>query len=374
MALKFNKILIVRLSAIGDVINTIPALVVLKHNFPLSHISWVVEDKAKDLLLGYPYLDNVFILKRRSGNRISRALSLIRKLRESKFDVAIDFQGNLKSGLVASLSGATTRIGIKPAKECNTLFTNYKINLPDQRMNRVERNLYILKSLGLDINILEWSKIPPPFTKPDELYIDKFLSVHNPQEKPVVILHPGTSEFGIFKRWHPQKYAQLADRLIESLNICCIISWSGKEKKLAESISARMKHKPLIIDEAISINKFAALIKHALLFIGSDSAPLHLANLLGINIIGLYGPKDPIIYGPYSPATYPPEADLPMAQSSNQKTASDKTRSTKPVIISAAQKGISCSPCRKRKCNNPICMESITVEEIFQQSSTLLLK
>lgn len=355
MALKFNKILIVRLSAIGDVINTIPALVVLKHNFPFSHISWVVEDKANDLLSGYPYLDNVFILKRRSGNRISRALGLIRELRESKFDVAIDFQGNLKSGLVTSLSGATTRIGIKPAKEGNTLFTNYKITLPDQRMNRVERNLYILKSLGLDINILEWNKIPPPFTKSDELYINKFLSAHNPQGKPVVILHPGTSEFGIFKRWHPQKYAQLADRLIESLDICCVISWGGKEKTLAESISARMKHKPLIIDEAISINKFAALIKHARLFIGSDSAPLHLANLLGIQTIGLYGPKDPIIYGPYSPATH-------------------KTKSNKPVIISAAQKGISCSPCRKRRCDNPICMESITVEEIFQQSSTLLLK
>ncbi|MFH1230254.1 MAG: glycosyltransferase family 9 protein [Planctomycetota bacterium] len=355
MALKFNKILIVRLSAIGDVINTIPALAVLRHNFPYSHISWVVEDKAKDLLLGYPYLDNVFILKRRSSNRISRSLSLIRELRESKFDIAIDFQGNLKSGLVTFLSGATTRVGIKPAKEGNALFTNYKITLPDQRINRVERNLYILKSLGLDMNISEWNKIPPPFTTSDKSYINKFLSTHNQQEKPLVIIHPGTSEFGIFKRWHPQKYAQLADRLIESLNICCIISWGGKEKTLAESISAQMKHKPLIIDEAISINKFAALIRHARLFIGSDSAPLHLANLLGIQTIGLYGPKDPIIYGPYSSATH-------------------KGKTNKPIIISAAQKGISCSPCQRRKCNNPICMESITVEKIFQQSSILLLK
>jgi heptosyltransferase I len=355
MVLKFNKILIVRLSAVGDVVNTIPALAVLRRNFPSSHISWIVEDKAKDLLLGYPYLNNVFILKRRSNNKIGRTLSLIRELRRFKFDIAIDFQGNLKSGLITSLSGATTRVGIKPAKEGNTLFTNYKINLPQNKINRVERNLYLLKNLGLDINILAWNKIPPPFVASDEFYINKLLPTLNPERKAIVILHPGTSEFGIFKRWPIQKYAQLADMLIESFNICCIISWAGKERALANSISKRMKYKPTILEEGLSINKFASLIKHARLFIGSDSAPLHLANLLGTQTIGLYGPKDPIIYGPYSPPT-------------------QKEERNQPIIISALHKKIPCSPCQKRRCDKPICMESIMVEETFRQSSNVLSK
>ena len=160
MPLKYNKILIVRLSAIGDVINTIPALVVLRQNFPKSFIGWVVEDKANDLLTGIPLLDQVFVWHRRGNKKITKALGLIQELRQHKLDIAIDFQGNLKSGLITSLSGAQTRVGMKPAKEGNALFTNYKVALPDKKINRVERNLYILKELGINTDGLDWKKIP----------------------------------------------------------------------------------------------------------------------------------------------------------------------------------------------------------------------
>ena len=345
--MKYNKILIVRLSAIGDVINTIPALAALRQNFPKSFIGWVVEDKAGDLLAGLPILDKVFVWRRRGNRKITKSFGLIQELRQHKFDIAIDFQGNLKSGLITSLSGAQTKVGMKPAKEGNALFTNYKVALPAQKMNRVERNLYILKQLGINTDGLDWQKIPALFSPADESYIDKFLAENNPSKKTIIILHPGTSEFGLFKRWAPGKYVHLADRLAKELKARCIISWAGKEKPLAESIAQQMSHKPLIFPEQLSLNKLAALIKRSQLFIGSDSAPLHLANLLGVNVIGLYGPKDPAIYAPYQ-----------FAQAGN-----------KNAIV---RKDLPCSPCQKRSCAKPICMESITVEEVFQKVKQML--
>ena len=347
--MEFNKILIVRLSAIGDVINTIPALMALRQNFPKCLIGWVVEDKAQDLLTGLPLLDKVFVWHRRGNQKITDTLGLIQELRRHKFDIAIDFQGNLKSGLITSLSGAKTRVGMKPAKEGNALFTNLKVALPDKKINRVERNLYILKELGINTDALDWKKIPALSGPDDESYIDKFLAANNSSNKPVIILHPGTSEFGLFKRWAPAKYAQLADRLTEELKAICIISWAGKEKSLAESIAKQMSHKPLIFPEQLSLNKLAALIKHSHLFIGSDSAPLHLANLLGVNVLGLYGPKDPAVYSPY----LPPDT------------------AHKVVII---RKDLPCSPCQKRRCDKPVCMESITVEDVFQKSIQMMGK
>jgi len=345
--MEYNKILIVRLSAIGDVINTIPALMALRQNFPKSFIGWVVEDKAGDLLAKLPLLDQVFVWHRRGNKKITKALGLIQELRRHKFDIAIDFQGNLKSGLITSLSRAKTRVGMKPAKEGNALFTNYKVALPDKKINRVERNLYILNQLGINTNGLDWKKIPVLFSHEDESYIDKFLAANNSSKKSVIILHPGTSEFGLFKRWAPAKYAQLADRLAKELKAICIISWAGKEKPLAKSIAKQMGCSPLIFPEQLSLNKLAALIKRSRLFIGSDSAPLHLANLMGINVIGLYGPKDPVVYSPF----LPPDA------------------THKAVII---RKDLPCSPCQKRRCDKPICMESITVEDVFQKAKQLL--
>ena len=136
-----------------------------------------------------------------------------------------------------------------------------------------------------------------------------------------------------------------SNRLTESLGALCIISWGGDEKPLADSIANQMKHKPLIFPELISLSKSAALMKQARLFIGSDSAPLHLANLVDTQVIGLYGPKNSIIYGPF-----------------------DAGQVAKPVIV---RKDLPCSPCRKRTCSKPICMESITVEEVLQQAVQL---
>ncbi|GAI46080.1 unnamed protein product, partial [marine sediment metagenome] len=160
--IRFNRILIIRLSAVGDVINTLPVLAALRNNFPKSLIAWVVEDRAKDILWHRPDLDKVFVFERqrwsahlRPDKGLIKTLKetdrFIRSIRDMHFDIVLDLQGNLKSGLVTYLSKAPVRVGFDHgiSKELNHLFTNYRVNLDHQHINRVEKNLMMLKQLGL---------------------------------------------------------------------------------------------------------------------------------------------------------------------------------------------------------------------------------
>lgn len=351
----FNRILIVRLSAIGDVINTLPALSVLRNNYPKSFIGWVVEDKAKDLLIDHPYLDRVFIFQRKDWQidltkptkllHITKGLpAFIREIRKGKFDVALDFQGNLKSGVVTYLSGAPMRVGYDKSgtREFNTLFTNYKITPPPSRTNRLSRNLYFLKSLGLDT---EKHAVKLPYHAEDETYYRTFARQYLRTGRPLVVFHPGTSGFGSYKRWSPAKYAQLGDLLQQRYSANLIITSGPGEKPLAQEIASQMTTSALINYETNSLNRLAVLLQHTDLFVGSDSAPLHLANLIGTPLIALFGPKDPAIYGP--------------------------ARQHHVVIIN---KHLDCQPCVKRTCPDPKCMKLITVDDVFTAAQQILAR
>ncbi|MEK7449705.1 MAG: glycosyltransferase family 9 protein [Planctomycetota bacterium] len=356
--MKFDKILIVRLSAIGDIINTLPALTVLRTNFPKSFIAWVVEDKAKDILLNHPALDKVIVFERKkwrpdirsfrswlhSARTFKEARNFIRLLKQEHFDIALDFQGNFKSGLLAYLSGAKIRVGFdkKISKEGNHLFINHKIKLASSPLNRVAKNLYLLESLGLNTkNHSPVVAIPPA----DHNYINNFLKSRNLLDKKLIILHPGTSPFGVYKRWPLKYYTELANKLTGfNENYGVVVTWGPGERGLAEKIIAETTPGQAELSCPMNLTQLGALLKKATLFVGSDSAPLHLASALKIPLVGLYGPKDPLIYGPY---------EHPHS-----------------IVIT---KNLPCQPCRKRTCQQPDCMNLITPEEVLRSVKKLLL-
>lgn len=355
--MKFNKILIVRLSAIGDVINTLPALQVLRTNFPKSFIAWVVEDRSRDLLIDHPQLDKVFVFERKkwrpgirslkSWRRFSRTLkevrSFVRQIKNEKFDLALDFQGNFKSGLTTYLSGARERVGFdkQTSKEANHLFLTQKIKLPTEPLNRVARNLHLLKSLGL--NTREYTPVVSLPTT-GQTAINDFLKNQNLTRKELIVLHPGTSRFGLYKRWPAASYSKLADKLSRlNKKYAIIIACGPGERALADEISAQATQPGIVSCSLDSLSKLGTLLKKARLFIGSDSAPLHLASALKTPLIGLYGPKDPKIYGPY--------------------------RHPRSLVLT---KDLPCQPCRKRTCRQPDCMTLITADDVFHAARKLL--
>ena len=347
--------MIIRLSAIGDVINTLPALRLIRKHYPNAHIGWAVEKKAQDLLVGDPDINELIVFRRSKyafspGNIFSAMPGFIKALRQTDYDVALDFQGNLKSGIVSFLSRARQHIGFAPpaSKEYNYLFNNQTVPLPNQHINRIQKNIYLLKAIGIYESTLPNGSL---IKIEDSAGVHQCLSVVSGK---LVVIHPGTSAFGLFKRWAPDRYAQLADRLISELKCQVLLSWGPGEKELVNGIAWKMKGKPagspanrgkpIVLDYPLNLKQLAMLLSKATLFIGSDSAPLHLANILRRPLVGLYGPKNPVVYGPWP---------------------------TRPDAV-IVRKELECSPCSKHFCLVPRCMDAITVDDVFTAAKGIL--
>ncbi len=341
-----KNILIIRLSAIGDVINVLPALRLLRSNFPDSKITWLVEDRASEILRDHPDVDEVIIYPRKkwqsgilkvnkSLNIISESLSFYKKLRRDHYDLVLDFQGNLKSAVMNMITGSGNRLGFGKGycKEFNYLSTQHHAYPIGKKIHRIEKNLSLVKELDIETRFLQPEL---PVTKEDEEYISRFISKNSDPSLPFIIMHPGTSKFGSFKQWPPQSYTSLADMILDKYKANVILTWGPGEIDTVSEIIKSMKHNALPACETKSIKQLTALIKRATLFIGGDTGPLHIASIMGIPVVGIYGPKDPSIYGPYD---------------------------DKAIVI---KKDVPCSPCKKRTCGDPICMSSILPEDVFR--------
>ena len=362
-----RKFLIVRLSAIGDVIHVLPALRSLRENFPSAHIAWLVEDKAEGILKKHPDLDEIIVFPKKRWitglknpftflQTAAEIASFITNLRKQGFEMAVDFQGNLKSGIMTLLSGSPLRIGFARGhcKEGNFLFTNYWVAPPSKRLHKIEKNLSLLEGLGLRTTR---EGVSLPFLKEDDEYVAAQL-VRNAEygmrncklrtansairTQPLVVIHAGTSDFGAYKRWPAASYAQLADKVVEELNAYVVFTWESSELEMVKEIISVMRHPGHLAPKTETLGQLASLIRRADLFISGDTGPMHIASALGVPQVAIFGPKDPIIYGPY------------------QKNA---------VVV---RKELDCSPCTKRTCNNPICITSITPGEVFGAARALL--
>jgi len=351
---KPENILIIRLSAIGDVINVLPALRLLRSNFPDSSITWLVEDRASEIIRDHPDLDEVIIYPRkkwqrgilkvnRSLNVISETLSFYKKLRRNHYDLVIDFQGNLKSAVMNMITGSRNRLGFGKGycKELNYLSTQHHAYPAGKKIHRIEKNLSLLKELDIETN---FQRPELPVTRDDEEYISNFIEGNADPSLPIIIIHPGTSKFGSFKQWPAENYTLLADMILDRHKANVIITWGPGEVDTVNEIVKSMKHNALPACETKSIKQLTELIKRATLFIGGDTGPLHIASIMGIPVVGIYGPKDPAIYGPY-----------------------DGTA----IVI---KKDVPCSPCRKRTCGDPICMSTILPEDVFRGVEKLMQK
>lgn len=354
MANKPRKILIVRLSAIGDVVHVLPALRSLRSGFPDSEITWVVEDRAQGIITDHPDLDEVIVFQRKKWqhgirkisriyNTLVEVISFYKKLNRTHYDLVIDFQGNLKSGIMTLIAKSEVKIGFGNGhcKEFNYLFTKQQINPPGKRIHKIEKNLALLRGLNIDT---KYQSPGFPVSKTDEEYVSDFIYKNIKETAPIIIIHPCTSKFGSFKQWPILNYAVVADKILETYNANVVFTWGPGELEVVNEIILNMKHKALAACEATSIKQLIELIRRADLFIGGDTGPLHIASIFGIPTVAIFGPKDPAIYGPYN---------------------------DKAIVV---RKDLPCSPCSKRTCPKPECMTTILPEEVFHAIEELMRK
>lgn len=265
----------------------------------------------------------------------------IQSLRRKKFDVTLDFHGILKSGLLAFLSGSPQRIGFdrRSTKEGNFLFSNIKVKLPGEKISRFEENFNLLKGLGLEVQPEDYPLFIP---EEDREYVNSFFKhLFPPLKRPSIAIHPGTSPKTPYKRWFPEQYARLADRLVVELEASVLFTWGPDELDLVKEIQKGMKESSVLGPHTISLIQLGEVYGHCNLYIGGDTGPMHIASLMGIPVVVIYGPTDPVVNQPFG--------------------------RHKKVI-----KNVGCNPCRKRFCKEIKCLKEITVEDVFNATKEVL--
>jgi len=358
------NILIVKLSAIGDVVHTLPSLAALRQCYPGAHITWVVEEAAADLLAGHPALDRVIVSRRKSwldqlrkgqiASPVQGLRDFLRELRERHYDLVIDFHGLLKSAVIVAASGGRRRLGYDSLQELSGLFYNEKIH-EDMGKHAVDRYLDFVHHLRRGSGDRETvPERPPEFTltigEKERLNAAALLKRHA-GTLGMEIQSGETRTVGAFvainpvalwetKLWDDGRFAELGDRIRRELGISVVIT--GSDAEPIERITRRMETRAVNLGGQTSLRELACLYRQAALLVTTDSGPMHLAAAVGTPVIALFGPTDPVRTGPYGPGHRIIRGEMP------------------------------CIPCFRKRCETGDCMRAITVETVFSAVKEIL--
>jgi 3-deoxy-D-manno-octulosonic-acid transferase/heptosyltransferase-1 len=340
------NILIVKLSAIGDVIHTLPSLAALRRLYPEAHITWVVEEAASALVKNHPYLDAVLISQRKKWSKdllhgrirstLNEIRTFVKTLRQSNYDLVIDFHGLFKSSMIVFLSRGKRKIGYDSWQELSGLFLNEKIP-EDMNKHAVDRYLDFPRYLGAKVDRAEFTL---PSNKEAEDKVLCLLHEYNLEDKKFVAINP--IALWETKLWSNEKFAYLADLINNKLQVKVV--FTGSEQKQIEKITSLMTTECINLGGKTTLLDLAYLYKKARMVITTDSGPMHLAAAVETPVIALFGPTDPARTGSYGAGHTIIRTELP------------------------------CSPCFLKKCSTKQCMKDISSQQVFAAVEKKLIK
>ncbi|MFL6231643.1 MAG: lipopolysaccharide heptosyltransferase I [Thermoanaerobaculia bacterium] len=291
------RVLLVRTSALGDVVHALPVLTALRRHLPEARIGWVVEEGMAPVLEGHPDLDELLVVRLRQWRQVSRrALSglggLVSELRRFSADVALDLMGNHKAGVISRLSGAKTRIGFaRPHRRepSSAVFINRPV-VP-RGLHAVDRMLSLLDPLGLPPEPADFG--PEKLFRAEPPAARELLAGH---PEPFALLHPGAGWAN--KRYPPAWWGKVARLLQAGTGLPTWVAAARGEEGLAAEVEAAGEGAARVVP-APDLPTLAALIRRAKLMLGGDTGPSHLARALGTPLVMVMGPTDPERHGPY---------------------------------------------------------------------------
>jgi heptosyltransferase I len=358
------NILIVKLSAIGDVVHTLPSLAALRRCYPDAEISWVAEEAAADLLADHPDLDRVLVSRRKTWLKELRQGSIakpfremrvfLRELRSRRYDLVIDFHGLLKSAVIVLLSGGKRKLGYDSLQEGSGFFYNEKIP-EEMRKHAVDRYLDLVrhaaagtvtafplaagdfriavgeKEKGNVAALLNENSAILGMAENGAEEGSKRSGGARGTERAFVAVNPVA--FWETKLWEDEKFAELCDRIRTELGIGVVLT--GGESGALDRIRERMKTDAVNLGGRTTLRELAWLYRQASLVVTTDSGPMHIAAAMGTPVVALFGPTDPNRTGPYGPGHR------------------------------VVRRELSCSPCLRKQCTTIRCMREITVAEVF---------
>ena len=343
-----EKILIIKPSAFGDILHALALLDRIKTVYPNVSVSWVVNLAYADMLSENKLIDELFVFDREKWGRKRNILKTFKEskkfvfsIREKQFDIVIDLQGLLRSGIITLLSGAPIKIGLSDSREGSRYCYNRIVKVHDEKMHAVDRYLKVFdcfyKSDDKNLKIafpLYWSDKKDKFT-------DKFFRDNNIlSSDTLIVLNPNSRWQS--KCWDSDSFAKTADMIVENLGAKVIFIGSPSESDIVQKIIDKTKYNHFNLAGKTGLLELASLLKRVDCLITNDSGPMHLSVAVGTPVIALFGPTDPVKTGPYGKGN--------------------------KVI----QKDIECSVCFKRFCESKKCMALITVDEVLETLKNVL--
>lgn len=289
------KILIVKLSSIGDVIHTLPVLPAIGKALPSSEISWVVEKGSAEILRNNPLISRLIEIDTRAlrkkqtiGIALPEIGRQLRGLRGIKFDAALDFQGLLKSATIAKLSKAKRRYGFSKEalrEPASRFLLTDTINVPE-KIHVVRKNLALVKE-ALRVPVPENDFDFPIFSEAEHL--TEAREIISQTGENFAILNPAGG--WVTKLWHAEKFGQLADKLWEELGLTSVVTTAPNEKSLAAKVLETSKSGK-IFAATPSLKGFYELSKRTKIYVGGDTGPTFLAVAANAPMVGIFGPTE----------------------------------------------------------------------------------
>lgn len=323
-----RRILIVKPSAIGDVVHTLPILNLLRGRWPDAHISWLVTPACAGLLEGHPQLDEVIRFDRRRFGRGWRspgsAMGLLRftlDLRRRQFDLVLDLQGLFRSGWFAWQTRAPVRVGFANARELAHLFYTHHVRVGSPDQHAIDRYLTLARELGCDTSCV---KFRFHVMDDDRRYVETLV----PSGTRYAVLIPGTN--WETKRWPAERYAALVKPLRDRFGLASVVAGSPDERDLAERVTGGIN-----VAGRTNLRQLVALLERADLVIANDSGPMHIASGLNRPLVTLFGPTNPVRTGPFRRHDTVLRLDIP------------------------------CSPCYSRRCSHQSCLQWMGIEPVL---------
>lgn len=333
------NILIVRLSAIGDIIHSLPVLAAIKRHLPDSRISWVAEQRSAEILRGNTLIDDLIEVDTRSfkgGKRIEDILIEMsrqaRLIRRSTYDVAIDLQGLIKSAVATQVSAAKRRWGFdkKGMREpAGRIFYTDTVKCEPQ-IHVIRKNLVLAAAaVGCQAD----APVEFPIATGEEHRLEAEALIEKANGRPFAILNPAGG--WATKLWRASDFGKLADRLDRDLGFTPIVVTGPNESELASEVRRNAASERVIFAEP-SLKGFYELAKKAEVYVGGDTGPTHLAIAAGAPVVGIFGP-----------------------------TEWWRNGSLSPEDVCVERVGLECRiDCHRRTCSNWICMD-IPVDTVF---------
>lgn len=284
------NILLVRLGALGDVVHTVPAAAALRTAFPDARIEWLVDARHRAIVDLVTAVDRAIPLQR---STLSGWSDVIRALRQTPYDVAIDLQGLLKSAVLARASGARRVVGFSIWHLREKTARPFYSDAHDAEGGHViTKNLRLLAAIGVHDETIRFPLADPPSPALDHLR-------HRIGPRPFALINAGAAWPN--KRWPPERFGQIAAFLREACGLEPVVLWGPGEEILASRVTAASSGTAIEAPRT-TVTDLVALARAASLVISGDTGPLHIATAVGTPTVSLFGPTDPERNGPFDPA------------------------------------------------------------------------